>query len=154
MKKGGFYLIAIIQRVSRSSVQVDGKIVSEIGKGINILLGVVKGDTEEDIKKLLNKIPNLRIFEDDNGKMNLSLIDVKGEALVVSQFTLASKIKKGRRPSFDEAEEPKKAKELYEKFVDALADYVPVKTGVFAANMKVLIENDGPVTFIINSREL
>jgi D-tyrosyl-tRNA(Tyr) deacylase len=133
---------------------VDGKVVGKIGKGINILLGVVKGDTQEDIDKLLRKIPFLRIFEDDRGKMNLSLIDIKGEALVVSQFTLAGNVKKGRRPSFDDAEEPARAKELYEEFVKRLSEYVPVRTGVFAAHMKVFIENDGPVTFIINSREL
>ncbi|RMD45193.1 MAG: D-tyrosyl-tRNA(Tyr) deacylase, partial [Aquificota bacterium] len=121
---------------------------------INILLGVEKGDTEEDIKKLINKIPFLRIFEDENGKMNLSVIDVGGEALVISQFTLTGNVKKGRRPSFDNAEEPKRAKELYEKFIDELSKFVPVKTGVFAAYMKVFIENDGPVTFIINSKEL
>ncbi|WP_457625976.1 D-aminoacyl-tRNA deacylase [Persephonella sp.] len=147
-------MIAVVQRVNSSRVEVDGKVVGKIGKGINILLGVVKGDTQEDIDKLLRKIPFLRIFEDDRGKMNLSLIDIKGEALVVSQFTLAGNVKKGRRPSFDDAEEPARAKELYEEFVKRLSEYVPVRTGVFAAHMKVFIENDGPVTFIINSREL
>jgi D-tyrosyl-tRNA(Tyr) deacylase len=147
-------MIAVIQRVNSSHVEVDGKIVGKIGKGLNILLGVEKGDTEEDIKKLLNKIPYLRIFEDEKGKMNLSLIDIKGEALVISQFTLTASIKKGRRPSFDRAENPERAKELYEKFVEELSKYVPVKTGIFAADMKVFIENDGPVTIIANSREL
>jgi D-tyrosyl-tRNA(Tyr) deacylase len=147
-------MIAVIQRVNSSYVEVDGKIVGKIGKGLNILLGVEKGDTEEDIKKLLNKIPYLRIFEDEKGKMNLSLIDIKGEALVVSQFTLTASIKKGRRPSFDRAENPERAKELYEKFVEELSKYVPVKTGIFAADMKVFIENDGPVTIIVNSKEL
>ncbi|NPA53107.1 MAG: D-tyrosyl-tRNA(Tyr) deacylase [Aquificae bacterium] len=147
-------MIVVLQRVNQSWVEVDGEIVGKIGKGINILLGVEKGDTEEDIKKLMNKIPYLRIFEDENGKMNLSVMDIKGEALVISQFTLAGNVKKGRRPSFDNAEEPKRAKELYEKFTQELSKFVPVQTGIFAANMKVFIENDGPVTFIINSREL
>lgn len=147
-------MIAVLQRVNKSWVEVDGKVVGEIGKGINILLGVEKGDTEEDIKKLINKIPFLRIFEDKNGKMNLSVIDIGGEALVISQFTLAGNVKKGRRPSFDNAEEPEKAKVLYEKFVEELSKFIPVKTGIFAAYMKVFIENDGPVTFIINSKEL
>ncbi len=147
-------MIAVVQRVNNSWVEVDGKVVGKIGKGINILLGVEKGDTQEDIKKLLNKIPFLRIFEDENGKMNLSLLDVKGEALVISQFTLAGNVKKGRRPSFENAEKPEKAKELYEIFVKELSQYVPVQTGIFAAHMKVFIENDGPVTFIINSKEL
>ncbi len=147
-------MIAVIQRVNKSYVEVDNKVVGKIDKGINILLGVVKGDTEEDIKKLINKIPFLRIFEDENGKMNLSLIDIEGKALVISQFTLAGNVKKGRRPSFENAEEPKKAKELYLKFVEELKKYVPVETGIFGADMKVFIENDGPVTFIINSKDL
>ncbi len=147
-------MIAVLQRVNKSWVEVDGEVVGKIGKGINILLGVEKGDTQEDIQKLIKKIPYLRIFEDENGKMNLSLIDIKGEALVISQFTLAGNVKKGRRPSFDNAEKPEKAKKLYEEFVEELRKYVPVETGVFAAHMKVFIENDGPVTFIINSKEL
>ena len=147
-------MIVVLQRVSRSWVEVDGDVVSEIEKGINILLGIVKGDTPEDIDKLIKKIPFLRIFEDENGKMNLSLIDINGEALVISQFTLAGNVKKGRRPSFDQAEEPERAKQLYELFVKKLSEYVPVKTGVFAANMKVFIENDGPVTFVINSKDI
>ncbi len=147
-------MIAVIQRVSRSYVEVEGRIVAEIGRGLNILLGIVKGDTEADIDKLLRKIPFLRIFEDDNGKMNLSVIDIKGEAIVISQFTLAGNVKKGRRPSFDNAENPERARELYEIFVERLSEYITVKTGVFAADMKVLIENDGPVTFIIDSKTL
>ncbi|WP_456463350.1 D-aminoacyl-tRNA deacylase [Persephonella sp.] len=147
-------MIVVLQRVNRSWVEIDGKVVSEIGRGINILLGVVKGDTAEDIDKLVKKIPFLRIFEDEKGKMNLSLIDVGGEALVISQFTLAGNVKKGRRPSFDQAEQPEKAKQLYELFIKKLSEYLPVKTGVFAADMKVFIENDGPVTFVINSKDL
>ena len=147
-------MIALIQRVNKSYVEVDNKIVGKIDKGLNILLGVVKGDTEEDIEKLIKKIPFLRIFEDEKGKMNLSLIDIKGKALVISQFTLAGNLKKGRRPSFENAETPERAKELYEKFVKRLGDYVSVETGIFGAYMKVYIENDGPVTFILNSKEL
>jgi len=147
-------MIAVVQRVLESYVEVDGKVVVRIGKGLNILLGVVRGDTEEDIDKLVNKIVNLRIFEDENGKMNLSVLDVKGEVLVVSQFTLAANVKKGRRPSFENAEKPERAKELYEKFVKKISQFVPAKTGIFAADMKVFILNDGPVTFIIDSKEL
>jgi len=147
-------MIAVIQRVNSSYVEVDGKVVGSIKRGVNILLGVEKGDTEEDINKLIKKIPYLRIFEDDKGKMNLSLIDINGEALVISQFTLLASIKKGRRPSFDRAEEPERAKELYLKFVEELSKHIHVETGVFAAEMKVFIENDGPVTIIANSKEL
>ncbi len=147
-------MIAVIQRVLESYVEVDGKVVGRIGKGLNVLLGVVRGDTENDIEKLVNKIVNLRIFEDENGKMNLSVLDVKGEVLVVSQFTLAANVKKGRRPSFENAEKPERAKELYEGFVNRISQFVPAKTGVFAADMKVFILNDGPVTFIIDSKEL
>ncbi len=110
-------MICIIQRVSSSSVTVDNTIVGERGEGLNILLGVKKRDTVEDIKKLVTKIINLRIFKDENDKMNLSLIDGKGEALIISQFTLTGNIKKGRRPSFDSSETPQIAKEFYEKFV-------------------------------------
>ena len=145
---------AVIQRVLESKVEVDGKVVGQIGQGLNILVGVEKGDTEEDVKKLVNKIVNLRIFEDDNGKMNLSLLDINGEALVISQFTLAGNVKKGRRPSFDNAEKPEKAKQLYEKFVKEVSKLVKTETGIFAADMKVYILNDGPVTFIIDSKEL
>ncbi|WP_456400462.1 D-aminoacyl-tRNA deacylase [Persephonella sp.] len=147
-------MIAVVQRVSRSYVEVDGEIVGKIGKGLNILLGIEKGDSEKEIRKLVDKIVNLRIFEDNNGKMNLSVIDIKGEALVISQFTLAGNVKKGRRPSFDNAESPDKAKGLYERFVLEMEKYIPVQTGIFAADMKVFIENDGPVTFIIDSKAL
>ncbi len=147
-------MITVIQRVSQSYVEVDGKIVGKIKIGLNILLGVVKGDTEKDIEKLVNKIVNLRIFEDEKGKMNLSLLDIKGEALIISQFTLAGNVKKGRRPSFDDAEKPERAEELYEKFCDKFSKYVHVERGIFAADMKVFILNDGPVTFIIDSKDL
>lgn len=148
-------MIAVVQRVLSSKVEVDGKVVGEIGKGLNILLGIVKGDTEEDINKLVNKIVNLRIFsKDKEGKMDLSVKDINGQVLVISQFTLAGNIKKGRRPSFENAEKPDIAKKLYEKFIEEISKHVETKTGIFAADMKVYILNDGPVTFIINSKDL
>ncbi len=147
-------MIAVLQRVLYSSVEIEGKIVSEIDKGLNILLGILKEDTKEDIDKLVKKIVNLRIFEDNNGKMNLSLLDTKREVLVVSQFTLAANVKKGRRPSFDNAMEPKKAKEFYQNFCEKLREFTQVKEGVFKATMKVTIINDGPVTFVLNSKDL
>ncbi|BDY11781.1 D-aminoacyl-tRNA deacylase [Hydrogenimonas cancrithermarum] len=147
-------MIALLQRVSRSSVTIDGEKVAEIGHGFNILLGVFKGDSEADIEKLVPKIVNLRIFADENGKMNRSILDIGGEALVVSQFTLAGNVKKGRRPSFDNAMPPEDAKRLYEKFCETLRAHVPVKTGEFGAMMEVEIVNDGPVTFIVDSKAL
>ena len=148
-------MIAVIQRVSNSSVKVDGKIVGKIGNGLNILLGVKKGDEKEDIKKLADKIVNLRIFRDENDKMNLSLLDVGGEALIISQFTLAGNVKKGRRPSFDTSENPEVAKAYYEEFCEYIKSLgINVQTGIFGAMMDVEIHNDGPVTFIIDSKEL
>lgn len=148
-------MIAVIQRVSSSSVKVDEKMVGEIGQGLNILLGVKKGDSIEDVKKLASKIVNLRIFQDENQKMNLSLKDIQGEALIISQFTLAGNVKKGRRPSFDESLEPKLANNLYEEFIKEVLSYdIKVQTGVFGAMMDVSIQNNGPVTFIIDSKEL
>jgi D-tyrosyl-tRNA(Tyr) deacylase len=147
-------MIAVLQRVLQSYVEVDGNIVGKIDKGVNVLLGIEKADTQEDIKKLVNKVVNLRIFEDKKGKMNLSLLDIKGEALVVSQFTLTANVKKGRRPSFENAENPEIARKLYENFIKELSMYVPVESGIFGADMKVFILNDGPVTFILNSKEL
>lgn len=145
---------AVLQRVKASWVLVDGKEVARIGEGLNILLGVGKGDTEEDVKKLIQKIVNLRIFEDERGKFQYSLLDVKGSALVVSQFTLYADVKKGRRPSFEQAEEPNRAKELYEEFVRELSKLVEVQTGIFGAMMEVHIVNWGPVTIILDSKEL
>jgi len=145
---------AVVQRVLESSVEVNGKTVGKVGRGLNILVGIEKGDTEEEIQKAVNKIVNLRIFEDEKGKMNLSVKDINGEVLVISQFTLAGSIKKGRRPSFENAESPDRAKKLYEYFVEEISKEVPTQTGIFAADMKVYILNDGPVTFIIDSKQL
>lgn len=147
---------AVIQRVEYSKVKINGETVGECNKGFMILLGVMQGDTAEDSDKLVNKIPNLRIFEDVNGKMNLSCLDINGEILVVSQFTLCADCKKGRRPSFSNSAPPKEANELYEYFVESLkkAGVGRVETGEFGADMKVELVNDGPVTIILDSKEL
>lgn len=148
-------MLCVIQRVSSSKVTVDGKVVGKIDEGLNILLGVKKGDTEEDITKLVNKIVNLRIFKDENDKMNLSLLDINGEALVISQFTLSGNVKKGRRPSFNESEDPNVAKVFYETFIDKMAAFgIKTESGDFGAMMDVEIHNDGPVTFILDSHQL
>lgn len=141
---------ALIQRVKRASVTIDGELYSQIGKGILVFLGVEKGDKKENADKLVEKLINLRIFEDENEKMNLSLKDVHGEMLVVSQFTLCGDCKKGTRPSFDKAELPQRANELYEYFVaNVKKTCTPCETGRFAAMMDVSLVNDGPVTFMI-----
>ncbi len=147
-------MTAVIQRVSQASVAVDGKTVSRIENGLMLLLGVVRGDTEAEAKKLADKIVRLRIFADDAGKMNRSLIDSGGELLVVSQFTLSASVKKGRRPSFDNAAAPEEAKRLYEYFITLASETVPVRCGVFGADMKVALVNDGPVTFVIDTEKL
>ncbi|MBS4804480.1 MAG: D-tyrosyl-tRNA(Tyr) deacylase [Clostridium sp.] len=145
---------AVVQRVTSSKVVVDDKIIGEIGKGLNILIGISKEDTEEDLLYLRDKIINLRIFEDENDKMNLSLLDVKGEILAISQFTLYGDCRKGRRPNFMEAEGGDKAKALYERFIDLLKEKnIRVETGEFGAHMKVDIQNDGPVTLILDSKK-
>lgn len=142
---------AVIQRVKKASVTINNELYSEIGQGILVLLGVEKDDTIEQAKFLSDKIVNLRIFEDENEKMNLSLLDVKGEILVVSQFTLAADCKKGKKPSFDNAAKPDTAIPLYENFIELLKNYnIPVKTGQFGAMMDVGLINDGPVTFILS----
>lgn len=139
---------ALIQRVKRASVTIEGVLFSAINSGILVFLGVEKGDEKENAEKLAQKIVNLRIFEDENEKMNLSLKDVNGEMLVVSQFTLCGDCKKGTRPSFDKAANPDLAVDLYEYFIKCIEDNnIPVKTGKFRAMMDVELINDGPVTF-------
>ena len=140
---------AVIQRVSSASVSINNVVHSSINRGILVLFCVEKGDNEQSLDWLANKILNLRLFEDDNGKMNKSIKDIQGELLVVSQFTLAADCKKGTRPSFDKAEYPDKANEFYEKFVNILRSDVSVKTGVFCEHMHVSLVNDGPVTFVL-----
>ncbi|WP_040211504.1 D-aminoacyl-tRNA deacylase [Clostridium polynesiense] len=143
---------AVIQRVKESKVLVGGEVKGSIGQGLNVLLGVAKGDSEEDIKYLKDKIINLRIFEDNEGKMNLSLKDVKGELLIISQFTLYGDCRKGRRPNFMNALGGEEAKKLYEIFIESCkSEGIKVETGVFGAEMDVFILNDGPVTVILES---
>jgi D-tyrosyl-tRNA(Tyr) deacylase len=145
---------AVLQRVSSASVEVDGKIVGRIQQGVMVLLGVAKGDDESDTQYLVDKIRNLRIFADEQGKMNRSLTEVSGGVLLVSQFTLLGRTTNGRRPSFDGAAPPDLAKRLYEQVAaDLRACGTPVETGVFAAHMQVALVNDGPVTFVVDSRE-
>jgi len=139
----------VVQRVKTASVTIDNKLYSHIGKGFLVLFGVEKGDTLEQAQWLADKLLKLRVFEDENGKMNRSVTDVEGEMLVVSQFTLAGSCKKGTRPSFDNAEQPQLAEKIYNDFCEMLAQTVPVKTGVFGAMMDVALVNDGPVTFIL-----
>lgn len=140
----------VIQRVKEASVTIDNKLFSSIQKGLLVLFGVEKDDSEDMLEYYAQKLLKLRIFEDENGKMNKSVCDIGGEILVVSQFTLCSDCKKGTRPSFDNAKEPKTAKEYYEKFVKILkASGLSVKTGVFAAHMDVGLVNCGPVTIIL-----
>ena len=139
----------VLQRVKNSSVSINGELYSKIDKGYMLLFGVEKGDTIECAEWLADKVLKLRVFEEENNKMNHSIVDVQGEILVVSQFTLAGNCKKGTRPSFDNAEHPQIAKKLYEDFCEILSKTVPVKTGVFGAMMDVSLINDGPVTFVL-----
>ena len=149
-------MIALLQRVTESSVSVDGQIIGRCGKGLMILLGVLDGDSESDAVALAEKIHKLRIFEDENGKMNRSICDIGGSALVISQFTLAANYAHGNRPDFLAAAKPDIAKPLYEFFADELQKRITgkVETGEFGADMKVSLINDGPVTIIMDSKVL
>lgn len=141
----------VVQKVNKSSVKVDGKLISEIGRGLNVLVGFTDTDTLEDIKYCVRKITNLRVFEDENDVMNRSVIDEKGEILSISQFTLYGDTRKGNRPSYIKALGGDKAKPMYEKFNELLNEVVPTKGGIFGADMKVEILNDGPTTIIIDT---
>lgn len=140
----------VLQRVKSSSVRVDGKEIASISRGLLVLFGAEKGDSEEAVKYLADKTLNLRIFPDGEGKMNLSVVDIAGELLVVSQFTLAADLSKGRRPGFDRAAPPAEAETLYKQFIRELSTSgLKVAEGIFGADMLVDIQNDGPVTFIL-----
>lgn len=145
---------AVIQRVRKSAVEIDGEVKGEIGQGLNVLVGVGREDTEDDANWLAAKIAALRIFNDDEGVMNLSVNEVKGDILAISQFTLHAKTKKGTRPSYIRAAKPDLAVPLYEHFLSVLRQEIggKVASGVFGADMKVLIENDGPVTILIDTK--
>ena len=146
---------ALIQRVKESKVVVNDQPVASIGKGLLVLLAVMKGDNEEDARHLAQKVIELRIFEDENGKMNRSLQQADGALLVVSQFTLAGDCRKGHRPSFDGAADPATARSLYERFVEnARGQNIPTQTGNFQAKMQVHLVNDGPVTLLLDSRKM
>lgn len=144
---------AVIQRVERASVSVEGEIRGQIGAGFLVLIGVEEGDGDADFRYIAQKVPNLRVFEDEQGKMNRSLLDVGGELLAVSQFTLLGDARGGRRPSFITAARPETADPMYERLVaDWRARGIRVETGVFGAHMKVSLVNDGPVTILLDSR--
>ncbi|OGO78939.1 MAG: D-tyrosyl-tRNA(Tyr) deacylase [Clostridiales bacterium GWB2_37_7] len=146
---------AVVQRVTSGNVEVEGNSVGSIDKGLVVLLGVSEKDTNEDVAYMSEKILNLRVFDDEEGKMNFSLLDIQGELLVVSQFTLYGDCRKGRRPNYMAAAKPEKADELYNEFVkQCRAQSVKTETGVFQADMKVNIINDGPVTLIVDSEKI
>jgi D-tyrosyl-tRNA(Tyr) deacylase len=148
-------MIIVLQRVREAWVETGGQITGRIGRGICLLVGVERGDTGEDAEFLAGKATGLRIFPDDQGRMNLSLAEVGGEVLAVSQFTLAGSIKKGRRPSFDSADEPHRAASLFEELVSRVRQRgFRVETGIFQAEMNVHIDNEGPVTFVLESRRV
>ncbi|CUO93947.1 D-aminoacyl-tRNA deacylase [Clostridium baratii] len=143
---------AVVQRVSSSNVKVNGEVIGSIGRGVNVLIGISNDDTIEDLKYIKDKIVNLRIFEDENDKMNFSVLDVKGELLIISQFTLYGDCRKGRRPNFMNAKGGEEAKVLYLKLIEMLQETgLNVQTGEFGADMKVDIQNDGPVTLLLDS---
>ena len=145
---------AIVQRVSEARVSVDGQLAGEIGEGIALLLGVGREDSDNDVEYLADKVVNLRIFEDENGKVNISLLDKGAALLVISQFTLYGDCRKGKRPGFDKAARPEIAESLYEKFIAKCRSYgIKVECGVFQAMMLVDIHNDGPVTLLLDSNK-
>ncbi len=145
---------ALFQRVSEARVTINNETVGTIEKGLLVFLCAVKGDTDKDLDYIVKKVAQLRIFRDEQGKMNLSVMDVKGEVLVISQFTLAASSRKGNRPSFDAAEVPERARAIYDTFVTKLREAgLSVQTGVFAESMSVSLTNDGPVTILVDSRE-
>jgi len=145
---------AILQRVTSASVEVDGTVVGQIGTGLLVFVGVANGDREADCRYLVEKLRTFRIFSDEQGKMNRSLVDIGGSVLLVSQFTLLGRTTNGRRPSFDDAAPPDEAKRLYEQVVEDLRTAgTSVQTGIFAAHMRVALVNDGPVTFVLDSRD-
>ena len=144
----------VVQRVNEASVAVDGQVIGKIGKGFLVLIGVSDSDTKEIADKMVKKLLGLRIFDDENDKINLSLADVGGELLLISQFTLYANCKKGYRPSFIEAGSPDMANEMYEYIIEKCKEQFPVQTGEFGADMKVSLQNDGPFTIILDSSEI
>ena len=147
-------MIAVIQRVTSASVSIDGKEHSKIDNGLLILLGVKEGDEDKDAEALSKKIGNLRIFSDENGKMNLSVKDIGGKVLVVSNFTLLANYKKGNRPDYMNGAKPEEANRLYEYFCKCISESVPMENGVFGADMQINLLNDGPVTIVMDSEVL
>lgn len=146
---------AVVQRVSEANVKVDGNIVGEIDKGLLVFLGVGEDDNNDDLEYMVGKILGLRIFEDENGKMNLSLEDIHGELLIVSQFTLYGDVRKGRRPSFSTSADPKIAENIYEQFIKKCKEKgIKTEKGIFGADMEVRLTNQGPVTILIDSKKV
>lgn len=148
------YVRAVVQRVSKSSVRVDNRVVGKINKGLLVLLGVEEEDDDKDLKYIVDKVTGLRIFEDENEKMNLSVVDIEKEILIVSQFTLYGDVRKGKRPNFMKAATPRKAEKLYEGFIDECENRgINIETGVFGEHMEVDLVNDGPVTILLDSNK-